>query len=173
MFDLEIKPLAITNVDWATYIDFIKESLGYSPVKGLDTLGLDIKFPQAFLATLDFSDDPLNYLRTRQRHPGFYHVCVAFIALLDKDILYHLYKETEIKISAHDAHRDQVCILSESMSEWYEIIYMGCLSDKPFEVRLVLNRILLLFERMGFHDIWGGFEKIYLKDKTFILKAIR
>jgi len=60
--DYKVYPLTYTAVNWDVFSQAAKEVLEVSPTKGLDTNKIDPDTPSAFLACLDFNNDPVNAL---------------------------------------------------------------------------------------------------------------
>ena len=59
----EILPLSITNVEWRIFVDMCQKHLGYSPTRGLDIEGLDMKDPSSYLGCLDFNNTPKKHMQ--------------------------------------------------------------------------------------------------------------
>ena len=85
-----IMPLAITQVHWPTFIQTCQEQLGYSPTRNLDTLGLDIKSPSAFLGCLDFANDVKGQLHGKRGYESWSHFHVSFIFVCKSRTLINL-----------------------------------------------------------------------------------
>lgn len=170
---VKILPLAILSVNWPEYIKLCEETLGFSPTRGLDEARLDIKSPAAYLATLDLENKPLEQLGSgRYTSNSFDQMFFAFILQADDFLLMEIYKEcSRLKILSKRGKRQNLVIISGTMSEWHDNI-IACHNERvSTEIREVANRCLDIFEQSGFKEVWSRWRRVMLKDSTFILVA--
>jgi hypothetical protein len=170
--DYKILPLAITQVDWRTYIDFTTKVLGYNPTKGLGSTIIQLETPAAYLATLDFENQPLKQLRQGIfLNNTFDHLSVSFITELDANSLQLVMMNLPILDYIIKKARDTyLVIISAKMSIWYPAIIKALSKRQEIEVRQIFQIILIWFDNIGFKDIWSNHQRIILKDGSIILK---
>lgn len=160
----EIQPLAITGVQWPILIEMCQKHLGYSPTRGLDEEGFDIKDPSSYLASLDFNNTPTKHLR--ERSGAFRHFHISFIAVLDDQMITDLASETSLRICAKRGKRKLLAILTGSMDEWYNSILHCCSESSDTEIRTLFNNVLDCFDRIGARHIFSSLHRQELSDGT-------
>jgi len=168
--DYEILPLAITKVEWRVFIDVCQRILGVSPTRGIDASHLEVSDPASFLGAFDMENDPLNALRDTF-NPGHEHFNISFIMVLDDAGIGALYR-TGLKVFVKDGQRRKsVAIVSGSMDAWYKAIRLGCRDEVVYELRWIMNRVLVRFEQAGFREVFSDFRKQQRTDDTFTLRS--
>jgi hypothetical protein len=108
-----MRPLAIQQVDWPTYIDTCKSVLGYSPIRGIDSQNLDIKKPGTYLATLDLSNNCSQVL------DSYRHIFCSFIGTASLKTLLEL-QSTKLAVRYKEADTLYLVILSGTLDIWIE-----------------------------------------------------
>jgi hypothetical protein len=167
---MKVAPLAISQVDWASYIKVCQEVLGYSPTRGLDDAGIDINDPCSFLATLSLDNKPLENLR-KAENTAFNHIMFSFIGVMDLETVMTIMAGTQLQCLYRKGRQDHLVIMSGTMDRWFRAIVVGCDPDSElFGFRMIMNQCYLHFSRTGFKEVWGRYEKIDLGDTTFCLK---
>lgn len=161
-----IVPLALTKVEWPVYIKVLQDLGLDSPTRELDQTGLiKTSDPSAYLAALDFGSEPLELLR-EGRANCFEHYHVSFIAQIDELAITQIASFTQLKLHSKYIRRDTyVCILTGNIREWVS----ACLLPGPYELRYLMNRVIVAFERASFREIFNSYQKINLSDGTFKL----
>lgn len=171
MTDYKILPLAMTQVEWNTYIEFCKDLLGYSPTRGLDDSGIKIENPVSYLATLSLDNKPLQNLRQGYiTDRVFEHVSFSFISEMDVNDLVETISYLGLSILQSRTKKNYLVILTGNMKQWRSAIIIGCSLSRSFGVRVYLNKCYLFFERAGFKEVWSKYDKQTLSDTSFILK---
>lgn len=173
--DYKVYPLAMTQVDWPTFIKVCQEYFGSSPTRGIDESNIEIKSPSAFLACLSLDNDPINQLRHGWRMGGsFEHVSFAFIFALTKTLVTTLAVDTELNMSIYEVQDSDeiITLVSGSMKTWRDEIIKWCTPKTNKHLRKIMNICYIHFKNSGFHEIWCGYEQTVL-DETFILKPRR
>ena len=99
----EIQPLAVTQVEWRILIDMCQRHLGFSPTRGLDNEGLDLKDPSSYLGCLDFNNEPTKHLQDGSG--AFQHFHLSFIAALDEGMVTDIATHTPLRIYAKRGKR--------------------------------------------------------------------
>ena len=170
--EYNISPLAITQVEWRTYIKFVEEVLGSNPAEGLGSTIIKLNTPAAYLATLDFENQPLKQLRQGVfLNNSFDHLHVSFIAELESDDLQLLLTILPIlDYIVKKAKKTYLVVISAKMSIWYRAVIKALNENQELEIRKIFQIILIWFDNMGFKDVWSEFDRRILPDNTFILQ---
>jgi hypothetical protein len=172
MAEYKIRPLAITQVEWHTYIKFVEEVLGFNPARALGSTVIKLETPAAYLATLDFENRPLDQLRDGVfLNNTFDHMQVSFIAELDHDALLELLQTLPtLDYIVKKAKKTYLVIISAKMSIWYTAIINALQLHRPIEIRQIFQIILIWFDNLGFKDVWETHSRVIQDDGTFILQ---
>jgi hypothetical protein len=163
----EIQPLAITNVDWNTFVSFCQKHLGYSPTRGLDTEGMDVKDPSSYLGCLDFNNTPKKHMQ--EGSGAFRHFHISFVAALDEGMITDIASETNLRIFAKRGKRKVLTILTGSMDEWYRAVLDCCNENADSELRSLFNNVFEAFQRIGARHVFTSVSRQELQDETFVL----
>lgn len=170
--DYKISPLAITHVDWRTYINFVKEVLGCDPTRGLGSTIIKLNTPAAYLATLDLENHPLEQLsKGGFSNNTFDHLHISFIAELDAEILHTiLVTFPNLDYITKKTKKKYLVIISAKMSTWYSVMPQALRVEQEKEIREIFQIILIWFDNLGFKDVWSDGDRIIHNDGTIILK---
>jgi len=154
---MKIQPLTLPQTNWPQLINFSKDVLGISPTRGLDANNISVKDPQAFLATLNFDNDPLNTVRNQSCVQD--HVFVSFIADLDLDTVLDISTKTSLHVhTIKGIKRDRyLVILSGNLTQWRRAVLVGCLKIASTFFRKSMNIVMNHFESFGMKDTWCGY----------------
>ena len=172
----DVYPIARTQVDWNLFIKLGLQAFKVSPTRGLDDYGISIESPVAYLACLNFENNPLQQLRNGfLEGPTFKHFYFSFLTIGESFIFTQFEGEFEIflKRIPNNFKQEYVAIMTASIQTWINVSIRFCKSFRMFENRAIINRIVNHLENMGFKELWNDYEKVTLDDKTFILKAIK
>jgi hypothetical protein len=170
-----IKPLAITQPDWKTFIQMCQKHLGFSPTRGLDESILEIKDSAAFLSCLNLDNKPIENLRCN--NPSWSHVMISFIATMKSETLMRLYEHATVDIIPRQNKKgDVIAIMSGTIDKWYDSIIFCCRDDKLYDgdvvesfydIRAFMTEIIKYFERTGFREILHHLVVVKCQDGTY------
>lgn len=163
---MEVKPLGITQIDWSSYIDFFRVT-GKSPTHNLDAHYMKPDNLGSFLASLREARDPRHVLRNDPFVTD--HVFASFMILCSYDVLANA-SMWDLHTLFYEAKRDVILITSGSLSQWRKTIYFVCQPDSSYEIRIIMNKCLLYFERASLGEIFSNYKRDTIQDGTFILK---
>ncbi len=167
----EVKLVSCTDVNYPEFIGFAASS-GIKITKSLDDEDLPVETLASFIASLDClrneNSDPIKAVRQgggllEHLHFGF---AVSSIAT---HVVTEILEVTGLK--GVTKSQNNFAIFSGSLAMWYTSILHCCNRDRSFGCRILINKILILFERHGLGEVWGYFGKETLKDKSYILYA--
>lgn len=170
--EYKIQPLAITQVEWRTYIKFVEDVLGCNPTRGLGSTIIELDTPAAYLATLDLENRPMNQLSQGAFiNNTFDHLHVSFIAELDTDVLHTVLTTfPNLDYITKKAKKTYLVIISAKMSVWYPTIIKALKSFQEKEIRQIFQIILIWFDNLGFKDVWSEYDRKLYIDGTIILQ---
>lgn len=165
MKQYNIKPIAMTNVDWVSYIKFVQDTLGFSPTRGLDEVGIKPTDTVAFFSTLELNNLPYEVLMCPVC-PPMQHISVTFACELDQSDAIDL--STSIPSIVRQTPDGKYLVISTgTMKQWYDVIIYRLQPISKLDRRM-FSAIYQCFLRMGFKDFWPQHSKID-KEGGFIL----
>jgi hypothetical protein len=166
----DLKPVAMTQVDWPTFIGACQDHLGYSPTRGLDEYNIDPKDIASYALCLDFENRPQEALK----HPRYIleHVSFSFICVCDQSLLFLLATvlHLEVVVKPIPDSTDRLCIVTGSMHDWHRVIAGYSNDQQSTDIRMFLNECMTFFEQTRFSQLWSKQNKTYLTDGTFTLR---
>ena len=166
----DVYPIAHTQVDWNIFIRAVQDTLGVSPTRGLDELGILSSVPAAYLASLDCGNNPLEALR-RARYASMVHA--SFLTLVPRlSTILPFYDYAKIAVIETPRDQQYLVILDASLKDWIYCTTKLCQVDSLFAVRAIAGRIMNHLESMGYKECWSQYEKIEQSDKTICLRHL-
>lgn len=150
---MDIRPIALTSVDWKSFIEETQELLGYSPTRGLDECTINIADAQSFLSCLNLENKPKQALMDGGQH--FKHVHVTFMGGIDSDLLVEILSKTSLSILTRERKKDYVCIITGSVQDYHDAILMSG-SDGYLDFT---TSVLLHLEKGGFKDVFQKYNR--------------
>ena len=144
-----------------------QKHLGYSPTRGLDIEGLDMKDPSSYLGCLDFNNTPKKHMQ--EGSGAFRHFHISFIAALDEGMIMDISSSTSLRILAKRGKRKVLTILTGRMDEWYTAVLDCCTEESDQELRTLFNTVFEAFQRFGARHVFTSVSHRVLQVGTFIV----
>jgi hypothetical protein len=169
--DTVVQPLALTQIDWDTYINFFQEVIGRSPTHDLDAHLMQVGELDSFIASLAVGIDPRQALRNN--NTVLKHVSAGFMTNATSETIRVIMETGIAGITYTDYARGNprfFSILSGTVEDWKNTILSLCTPATSFEVRFVVNSCCLYLEKASLFEVFGNYGKDTLSDKTFILR---
>lgn len=175
-----LKIVSKVQVDWLPLRENVLKGTGLQPSLTIAQCPVKISSAAeyllfaAYLYLDDYSLEPRNLLLNLPRE------CMEFLHysfLIECEPL--LLDDLREKTNAHYASIDMgkyYCILGTgSLAVWYDAIilnleYPSINWKSPRGLRVLLNKMLLLFEKEGLYSVFAKYVKNQMKDGTFLLE---
>ncbi len=169
-----IQPAIIPRIDETLIVKTATELLGYSPTKALDSHPRPLSEGARLLVILaSFQDGKLeNALEPlRGRIDLLNHLQYSFIVYADDETVQQIMERTDLSVSMTESlSKDRAAFVSGTLKEWYMATLTCCQKSQPYNLRVLFDVTMLMFEKLGFSEIWHGVRKSSLPDKTFYLE---
>jgi len=166
-----IMPLALTEINWPTFIKMVQDFLGYSPTRGLDEAKIDLKHPTAFLGALDCENKPLDALRRAALKNTLRHYFASFIMIMDDaDLLINLGTQDTLALYTRREGSRFLTVLSGTMWDWYHAMIIHSQREANHVLRQIFNIIYGFFKMSGLHVIWSHYTLNDIQDNTFVME---
>ena len=144
--------------------------MGYSPTRKLDAAGVDVTSPAAFLAAIDFDNDPLISLREgRERAKTFQHYSLGFMMVIDEEQLIKIVNYLKLHLLARPTRdrRTILLIATATIDDWMSAIITGTSEGMDADVRILMCEVFNSLKTGGFQELFSSFTKRGLNDGTF------
>jgi len=151
------------KIDFDNLFRISSQALGWTITTEIDNSLPLSEAAKLISALTEFSDgQPLFFL-----HYGF--LCHA-----NKDTAIKVREWTKLDITSNDSVDGNIIFFAAgTVDVWKQAVEACCSNLATFELRLLFDKILLLFEREGLGSIWFGQRKVMLQDKTFLLEEMK
>jgi len=164
---MEVRPLGITQIDWPSYIDLFKATIGKSPTDNLDAYYMKPDSLAAFMASLYDGMDPRQVLRTIPNVLG--HVFASFM-IESCSLMMQQAAGWGLHCITYPTHRGGLIIASGSIKEWKDTIAGACQDQAQPEEREAMSKCLSYLERAGFKEVFSGYRKEPHRDGSIVLR---
>lgn len=163
----EILPILKSYVEWTTLQKAFSELFGREITRCADRAGIPLQDAAGFLAAIqEFVKEGATY--DVKDTKGLKHITYGFLIVADSETLLQLSTETDV-IVTHSVWRngDYAVIATGTMFEWNRALIHGATQRSPFNYRLLCDKLILYFEKEGFH--FPDYTRKALPDQSFIL----
>lgn len=172
-----MQPLVIligkTEIDWTNYLGIARQALGHSISQGIDSNNIEPNTLAAFISTLSELFNSNGNPITSLRDAGCLidHINFSYLVISDTSVPFYLLQNSNLRIHIKETLVSGCSLLyvSGSLMVWRESIINLTTGSEPHAVRLVIDKIMLIFEQEGFKEIFFNYKKQMLPDKTFKL----
>ena len=166
---IEAYPIAITKVDWQTFITVCQSTFGFSPVRSIDKSNMDTNDPASFLGALSFSDNPKEFLKEAKKNGLLNHASMSFMILSSYNRILSNLAKTKLHLTYKHFDEEILIIASGSFDDWYDAIIMGCQRSSHQNFRYLMNNVFNTLRQTGYKEVFSGIKKTQLNDGTFII----
>jgi hypothetical protein len=156
-----------SNINFEVLLGTAKQVLGRSISKTLDSQGKDITKPISYLTLLSeiknnsFNADDAGHLLA--------HYFYTFAIACDPKTLNDLLEQSRLKIISAEGNSMHFAVVSGTLEEWRTAIINCCSEQSSFNLRLLFDKIFLMFEQEGLLKLFMNYKKRTLPDRTFKL----
>jgi hypothetical protein len=159
MNKIELIPLAMTKVNWDSYVQVTKEVLNVNPSQAVVDSNINIDSPAAFAKSLTETFKSTNILG---------HIHLSFLGSLYEYTLLQVLNHVEAKIVSKLFGRDEVLfIITASVADWQSAVISGCQSCD--DICIFFNQVYNFLIKAGFKNLFSGYSKQNCTDDYFRL----
>lgn len=169
-----------TQVEWPTLKGTVAKVVGYSPASIFDQYPVKLSEQAQYLVYaaclhLDTPNiDPLHILR-HLPHEMLDFLHYSFLIGCTDEVMRDLREKTRAHLSIVDLGKGYCILGTGPLGVWYDAIVLNLthpqLALKSLNnTRILLDKIMLLFEREGLQHVFYPYTKKTLPDKTFLLE---
>lgn len=172
----QIEILTSVKVNWPSFKATIEKALGERPDRVLAQYPVTFTEDAEYLLYLaDLSGisikNPLDVLRNIPHNLLEYLHYTMMIACSDRT-----YKEfatnTRLNIISKQVDVTHILLVAGPMALWYDTIVFNLAKDWKYtaDTRLLIDKILLTFDKQGLKELFAKFNRRPMKDGTFLLE---
>lgn len=158
-----IQLIGATIIDWGNYVKLVEKYITVSPTKILDEANIPSGSSEGFIYSLKSIDGEF-----RLKHLHYTFACTLNNTILMELLLLEL--DIEITVHKEDYADERFFILSGDIGTLKELITSCTKLSVRKSFRVFLNQMFLIFEGLGFKEIFSDYRKIPFNDNTFILE---
>lgn len=160
-------PISITEPNW----EYVSKAFAECFKSNIDSGIINNRMKKdigTYIGVLGLNNDPLTDLRLSAKST-LGHVSVGFAFRVDFEIMRFI-ASTSIHNTIQTIEDQYFIISTGSLDQWLNACFEASQVHQDFELRLLFNKIIIYFDNIRLKQIVNNFEKVPLKDKTFVLK---
>ncbi len=163
----DVIPIAIPNIAWDRYLLDVLALSGHSPTFTIDHSTVPLSDIAKYIVSIDeFQNGPtaaaLDILRNESNPLN--HLFFSFLLICSKSTLFRIMETTDLNILSS---RKKISIVSGTLKQWRDALVTH---QNTKETRLIFNKCLNFFAKMGLGNIWDSYRKRTMGDNTFLLE---
>jgi hypothetical protein len=162
-------PIISSQVSWADFLKSAQLALRRSVSASLDAKGLPAAGLAPFIgAVAEFAkikSDPIEALRSDEL--ALRHAHLGFLISLDRTLFIYM-ASRNLTVSA--APQMDFAVVSGTLAQWQSAVTCLCKRYVPRELRLLMCKLIMWFERNDLGEMFGHYAKQPLNDGTFSLE---
>jgi hypothetical protein len=169
---IKLIPLGKLEIDWDTYLIVAKQALNRSITTTLDSKSMDVRTSSGYLVTLAELKEGNQNIVDVLMNPGntLDHLFYSFIVISDRDLPCELLEITPLNVTRTACKNGlSLSIVSGNLTQWRSAIINGCTDTVSYNLRLLLDEILIYFEQEGLKKLWSKYTKAKMSDGTIKL----
>lgn len=162
-----VEALLITRpkIDFNNLFLATSQALGRSITKEIDSISRELPDGEKLILALDSFSKATNEL-------FFLHY--TFLCYCDKETAYRVREWTKLDVASQTSLDGEIIFFATgSLETWRQAIEACCSEKSDFNLRLLFDKILLIFEKEGLSSVWATKRKRTLRDKTFLIEDKR
>lgn len=177
MANVEI--LSRPKIDLEFFFKASNKVLGRTVTKAIDRTMIPQTESAKFISALaEFDDENLKSdkatynVQTAEHELFFLHYVLICIA--DEETYIKTREWTKLDVTSQRCFDSEIIfLLGGCLHEWKRATRECCSIEAPFHLRLLFDKIILLFEKEGLGNVWFDLRKKTLPDQTFLLEDMR
>ncbi len=168
-----IFPLCSPNFHWDTLLRDASRLTGQRFNSKIDEHAIKPQQDQSVVAALSefYRYDTLDpYYEIRRANSILEHLHFAFLCEYDINTFLRLLTHSNIKGTPHHVNGN-LWIISGTLLQWKKAIVDCSCKEQPFDLRLLMNCLYVLFQCNGYQTVWDGYARTQHADSTFSFGA--
>jgi hypothetical protein len=173
-----MKPQAILitqpMIDWTTFLSSCSDLLGRPVTANQDKMKVFKESPHAFVRCVgELVDTNANPYHSSKNLHLQRHISYTFLIASDKDTLFEFIGKSTTGLSVDytltATSGVYLSVASGNMQEWVNTCLACCTGSESFNLRFLLDCVILIFEKLGFGPLFANYHKESMVDQSFKL----
>ena len=158
---------------WSSYLAACEKGLGFSPADIVDKSGRKWGDYAKYLISISVlggdAGDAVSLIQSACSYGS--HLHFSFLVRADYPTLFSVMSKTKLKVTCNMAVDGTVlAVISGTLLDWKTATLDCCQEKQPFTLRLLFDKVYLLFEKLGLVEYWSDCKTKAHTDKTFLLE---
>jgi hypothetical protein len=170
----DLIPIVLPSVNWPDFIKSATDALGYAPNRAADSSPRPLTDYAKFLITAASFQDRrvVNALDAlRDSNDLLSHLAFVFNVYADQETILQIMERTRLSVTMTPAvDGERIAIVSGNLQDWYNATIICCTERQPYNLRILFDKFVLFFEKLGLGELWHSTRKRMLPDRTFLLE---
>ena len=174
--DPQIELLSSVQINWPAFRATIDRAMNTRPDRVLSQYPVDFKDDAEFLLYLAnvagiSIANPLNVLRTLP-HGFLNYLHYTMMIACDGKTYNEFNSNTRLDIIVRQVDINYILLVTGPLAIWYDTIVLNLARDWKYSAstRLLIDKLLLLFDKQGLKELFANYNRKPLNDGTFLLE---
>lgn len=158
-------------INWTEFVKAAKLVLGYDPsnIEATRPLSDFAKF-LAILGKFKDQDKSDSLENLRAADSILNHLQFGFLVACTQSCLFELMQSSTLSVTTSaEAEKGTLALVSGTLKQWRDVT-IELDENASSDVRLLVDKVLVYFERLGLYELWSNYRKKPLQDSTFLLE---
>lgn len=168
-----VQPLVSIEINWEVLLETAKTALQRTVTGSIDANSKTLGDFASYIAALGEMETPNTHPDKVLVEPGslLKQLFFGFMIVSFTDDFHKIRYRTDLAIhlTATVYPGVSMAVVSGTLEQWRTAVINCCIERIDLTIRLVFNKILSEFEKMGLYRIWLDYSKVKLKDDTIKL----
>ena len=173
----DVIPIVLPSISLTPFLKIATDATGHCPNRGIDSSPREFSDAAKFIAVLaEFQDRRANQPLAALRSAGslLNHLHYAFGVYADSETIFQIKERTDLSITATETvDGERIALVSGTLKQWRDATIECCDERQPFNLRVLFDKVVLIFEKFGLGELWDTLRKRQLPDHTFLLEDKR
>ena len=99
------------------------------------------------------------------------HLQFVFTVYADEETILQIMERTELEVTMTEAvDNERIAVVSGNLRQWYAATLTCCQERQPYNLRILFDKFVVFYERLGLAELWSTTRKRTLPDRTFLLE---
>lgn len=172
----EIKLISKPDIDMSQFLHLTATAIGYDPARAIDNTSRLMSDTEKFISALSCFHNEENINRPvgetiSDSASICSHLNYSMLFVADRETIFKSMERSGLQHTVADGLTGaQLAFVSGSLQQWKTATLECCNDTASYNLRLLFDKVMLMFESIGLKLVWNNIRKKSMKDKTFILE---
>lgn len=173
----EVKLISKPSIDLPQFLHVANQAIGYDPARAIDSTSRSLSDYEKFISAISCFHDDANIKRPVSEVVAdsasiCSHLNFSMLFAADRETIFKSMERSGLAHTVADNLTGaQLAIVSGTLQQWKTATLECCTQDASYNLRLLYDKVLVIFESNGLKLVWNNIRKKSMKDQTFYLEA--